>query len=231
MNRRIPRALLLLPVLAAASCAGRNYLGQYDFQGRSLAVVSDYPPYPEVLTGPYLPEHSGDPLQAIVKAGSRLAKEIEARRIRARLDSASAAFNVGERVEEDVARRAARYLRARLVDQEESADFVLEVRVRSYGIDAKDRNAATYFYVAAEVLLIDGQDGRLIWKTAVRERDPLTPAIFGGRRQSITRNVVTAAVLSSLSVDDLVRALETLADYSADHLTRRLLNAQDDSRP
>jgi hypothetical protein len=229
--RMLRRAVVAGVVLyASPACAGRHHLADYDYRGAALAVVSTYPPYPEVLTGPYFPDHSRNPIHVIVKAGSRIAKEVEARRVRARLDTASRDVNVADRARDGIARRAARSLGARLVDEEEGADFLLEVRVRDYGIDAEDWEAAAHFFVEAQVELLDAASGRLIWKTRVRSRDPITPAIFGGRWHSVTRNVVTAAALADLSVEDLKRALEQLADYSADQVTRRLRNALEDSR-
>ncbi|NOT08931.1 MAG: hypothetical protein HOP28_12100 [Gemmatimonadales bacterium] len=217
-----------LLVIGGTGCAGRNRLSTYDFQRGSLAVVYDFPPHPEVLTGPYVPGHFRDPLHAIVRAGSQIVKEIEARQVRRRLDSAAVLLNVSSRVADGTGARAARYLGARLTDKEEGADFILDIQVRDYGIDAEEWDAAAHFFVVAEVVLLDGKDGRIIWETRVRDRDKITPAILGWH--SVSRNIVTAAALADLSVDDLVRALTRLADYTADHVTRRLRDAVDDSR-
>ena len=80
--------------------------------------------------------------------------------------------------------------------------------------------AAARFFVDAEAWLVDGHSRRWIWKTRVRERDPITPAVLG--RRAAVRDVVTAAALAGLSVDEMARALTQLAHYSADHITDRL---------
>jgi hypothetical protein len=230
----LPRTLLtriLIAVLAGAAlsgCAARNRLANYDFRDQTLAVDWDFPPYPEVLTGPYFPRHPRDPIHAIIHAGSRIAKEAEARRVRERLDSAAARVDVSSRVADRTGGRAARYLGTRLTSDRERADFILEVHLRDYGIDAEEWEAAANFFVDAEVVLLAAEDRRMVWKTRVRGRDPIAPAIFG--RHSTLRNVVTAAALADLSVDDLVRALEQLADYTADRVTGRLRDALEDAR-
>jgi hypothetical protein len=219
--------VMLLAMLVPA-CGHGNRLGDYSYSGRSLAVVYDFPPDPAVLTGPYFVGQSRDPVHAILRAGSRVATEIQAYRVRERLDSATALVDVADRVAQRTSERATRYLRTRLTEQDDEADFVLEVQIHDYGIDAKEWDAAAHFFVDAEVTLLAGLDGRLIWKTRVRDSDPITPAIFGGR--SVVRNVVTAAALADLSVEEIARALEQLADYTADHVTGRLRDALDASR-
>jgi hypothetical protein len=219
---------LAAAALLGASCGGLNRLDEYEFRQRTLAVEADFPPYAEVLTGPYLPGHPRDPIHAIVRAGTRLAREIEAHHVQPRLDSATAEADLPGLMRERLGRRASRILGTRLIDGAEEADLIFEVRVRDYGIDAKDWNGAAHFYVDAEVWLLDGGDRRPIWKTRVRERDPITSAIFGPR--SALRDVVTAAALADLSVDDIARALDQLAAYAADHITDRLRQALDDAR-
>jgi hypothetical protein len=212
--------IIVTLVVALAGCAGRNRLGDYDFRNLTLAVEPTLPPYPEVLTGPYFPGHPKDPIHVIVRAGTRIAKEAEARRLRARLDTAAADVDVAGRVADRIGGRAARYLGARLVDRPEAADLILEVEIRDYGIDAEDWDAAARFFVDAEAWLIDGDDRRTIWKTRVREREPITPAILGAH--TAVRDVVTAAAFASLSVDDIARALAQLSHFAADRVTDRL---------
>jgi len=62
-------------------CGTRHRLAEYDFRGLTLAVEPHFPPYPEVLTGPYFPGHPRDPIHAIIRVGTLLAKELEAREV------------------------------------------------------------------------------------------------------------------------------------------------------
>jgi len=219
-RHQIP-ALALLVVVPAA-CRGTGRLAEYDFQDRTLAVRSVIPPHPQVLTGPYFTDWPANPVQAVIRAGTRIAKEVEASHVRARLDSAAAAVDIAGRLAGRAHDRAAFHLRAESTDDESSADFVVEVLVREYGIDAKDWDAAAHFYVDARLVLIDGRDGTQIWDTRIKTHDPIAPAIFPG---GAVRDVVTARALAGQSVDEIRVALERLADYSADRITERLREA------
>jgi len=229
IGRRAPcrGVVAALVLVASTGCGSGNRLGEYDFRSLDLALATTFPPSPEVLSGPYLPGHPRDPIHAIVRAGSRIAREVEAHRVRDRLDSAAAMVDVVGEVTDRVGRRASRYLGARLVPDEDRADVILEVDIRDYGIDAQDWEAAAHFFVDAEVWLIDAGDRRPIWKTRVRSKDPISPAIFG---RPAVRDVVTAAALSSLSVEDIARSLDQLAFYAAEKVTDRLRSALDDAR-
>lgn len=223
INSRRSTAFMLAALVVTVGCRGTGRLAEYDFRERTLAVAWDLPPYPEVLTGPYFPGYPETPLHALLRVGSKVAKEIEAARVRPRLDSAVARVDVVGRMADRTLERAARHLRAQPVQDEDDADFILEVRLRDYGIDAEDWNAAAHFYVDADVFLIGGRDGVQIWRSHVKERDPIMPAIFGPG--TVVRDIVTAAALASLSVEEITYALERLADYSADEITSRLRDA------
>jgi hypothetical protein len=166
----------------------------------------------------------------MVRLGSRIAREVAAEDVRERLDSAATRTDVAGRLADRTSTRAARLLRATLVDDESDADFLLEVRIRDYGIDAEEWEAAAHVFVDARILIMDGIDGRAIWESRVRERDPLTPRIFGGDRARVVRNVVTAAVLADMSVEELSRALEHVADYAADRIMERLRRSLEEVR-
>jgi hypothetical protein len=223
-----PGYLALLSMIAAAGCRGTGRLGEYEYPGRTVALAKLGAPQPEILTGPYFFGYPQDPIRAVITAGTRIVKEVEASKARARLDSATAQIDVGDRLSERTLERASLYLRTRPVTDQETADFVLEVRLRKYGIDAKEWNAAAHFFVDAEILLMDGRDGREIWNSGVRSRDPIAPAILGPG--SVVREGVTAAAIANLSVAEMVRVLERLADYSADRLTEHLRDALERTR-
>ncbi len=217
--------VLAAAFVAVAGCRSTGRLANYEFPGRTLAVAYVNSPGPRVLTGPYFLDrgHGHDPVHAVLKVGARVVKEIQAAEVRARLDSATHQVDVGGRMADRTLQRAARWLRARPVEREADADFIVEVRLRDYGIDAKDWDAAAHFFVDAEVSLIDGGRGTEVWHSHVRARDPIAPAIFGPG--TIVRDVVTASALGSLEVDEIACALERLSDFAADRITDRLRDA------
>src|SRR3954468_19445657 len=92
-------ALLLL--LASAACGHGHHLGDYDFANRSMALVVIAPPAPGLLTPGYGLNESDDVVGAVMRAGSKVARDVEGRRARARLDSATSRVSMAD----DLARR------------------------------------------------------------------------------------------------------------------------------
>ena len=217
--------LLGMAAVLSAGCRGTGRLGEYDFRDRTLAIAWVDAPDPRVLTGPYFLDHPQNPVHLLVAAGTAIAKEVEASKARERLDSATALVDLRGRMGERTLEGAARYLRARPIESQDDADFILEVRLRRWGIDAKEWSADAHFFVDAEVHLLDGETGREVWDTHVRSRDAIAPAISGPGH--IVRDVVTAAALAGQSVEEIAQALERLADYSSDHIAEHLRDALD----
>lgn len=215
--------VLALLALATPACRGTGRLAEFDFRDQALAVAYDRPPRPEVLTGPYFLGSRETLVAALVRLGGAVAREVEAAQVRPRLDSAVARVDVAGRMSARTLDRAARLLRARPVERESAADFILEVRVKTYGIDAESWDAAAHFFIDADAHLLSARDGTRIWGLRVKEREPISPAVFGPG--TVVRDVVTAASLAGLSVDEIAAALERLADFSADRVTDHLGDA------
>ncbi|MGK7312931.1 MAG: hypothetical protein ACN0LA_11905 [Candidatus Longimicrobiales bacterium M2_2A_002] len=222
--RSVLAGITVLVVLALQGCGG-HHLADYDFADRSLAVVYYTAPAPELWTGGY--DVEGDnPLEVVVSAGGRVAREVEARRAQARLDSAASRLDLAEGMAGRTLERASRYLGTRAVEDESEADYLLEVDVRDMGLDA-GRDAA-YLVVRAEVVLLDGRTGREIWDADVNGRDRLTPGVSGST--DALGDVVTAGALSSVSVDDFETILRRLTDFVADRVARELRSDLRDAR-
>lgn len=217
--RRATHLLVLAAPLFAGACGARHQLGDYDFAGRSIAVVQFAPPAPELRTGGR-DAADENPLIAVLEAGSAVAVELESRRARARLDSAASVVDVSTRMAERTLERAARYLGARPVDSERSADYLLEVDVQRFGIDASGSGPANLF-VRGEAILLDARSGNEIWSREVSAWDRLTPSV-GVANGTATGGILTAAALTRVSVEDFGRILEQLADYAADVVTAEL---------
>jgi hypothetical protein len=228
---RIPlfAAVVAATTIALSGCGSKHRLAEYDFRGRTLAVVTLAPPYPEILSGTNLDTKADSPLEKVLRVGSEIAREASARRLRARLDSAATAVDVSGRLSERALNNAARHLRATPVGEPGAGAHELEIRVRHYGIVANSWSAGAYYSIDAEVFLLDGATGRRIWSTSVRRRDPVGPSAIGVDDRSVT-NVVTAVTLANMSAAEIQRALESLADYSADRVVEQLAKALDDAR-
>jgi hypothetical protein len=210
--------VLTLLALGALGC-GKHYLNQYDFSQKSLALVFIDPPEPELRHGWYNVDLGHNAVQTVVGAGAKVAKEVEARRASARLDSASRDVDISRRLAQRTLERTSRYLGTRIVDSPNGADYVLELNMRSFGIDARS-NHATYLYTRAEAVLLDRATGREIWSEDVRGSDRLTPFVVG--TANVPSAIFTAATLHTVTVEDFRAALDQLVALTADAITSEL---------
>lgn len=217
--RGIAAAAPVVAVLSALACGGGHQLSEYEFGGGSLAGVDLGTPAPVLLTGAYDVDREEGALGAVLDAGSRAARAAAARQARARLDSAAGRVDMGQLMGDRMLERSSRYLGTRSVTAEADADFLLELDVRNYGIDARGGRDARLF-VVAEAVLIERRTGREIWNTEVRGRDRLTRSVGGV--EELSSDIFTAAGLTQISVADFERILRGLADVSADAVTNQL---------
>lgn len=208
-------------------CGGGHHLAEYPFSSRTLAVVYIAPPSPELLTSYYDLTNSQNPLEAVVRAGADVAREREGRRASARLDSAADRIDIPAVLAQRTLTRASRYLGTRPTTDENQADYLMEVRMERFGINAKADEAA-YLFTFAEAVLIDRRTGREIWNVNVHGRDRLTPYVESS--SPIPGSVITAGTLGSVSVADFQGALNQLMDYSSNLITDELRAALRDVR-
>jgi hypothetical protein len=224
---RSPAALSLVALMVAAGCGANHHLADYQFSNRSIALVYIEPPAPELLTGGYGITSASNPVDAVIRAGTGAVKEVEARRASVRLDSASARVDVAALLANETLERASRYLGVRAVGQGEDADFLLEVHMRSFGIDARGHDAA-YLYANAEAVLLDRRTGREIWSVDVEGNDRLTPQVDGTDR--IPGAIITAGTLKTVTVAQFQHALGQLVSYSSTLITDELRSSLRDAR-
>ena len=226
---RLLPAIVAAVALAAslASCGSGHHLAEYPFASRTLAVVYIAPPAPELLTSYYDLTNSQNPVEAVVRAGADVAREKEGRRANARLDSASARIDIPAILAQRTLQRASRYLGTRPITDENQADYLMEVRMERFGINAKADEAA-YLFTYAEAVLLDRRTGREIWNINVHGRDRLTPYVQS--TSPIPGSVITASTLGSVSVAQFQGALNQLMDYSSNLITDELRAALRDVR-
>jgi len=224
-------SIAALTALALGACVHTGRLAEYDFRDRTVAVVTNTPPRPEVFTGDWFQDEGGDSegddsggiLRFLFRLGSEIVREVEADEARQRLDEATASVDVSDRMAGRLLDQAARLLRARPVESVQGVDFEIEVYVASYGIEADSWDSRAQFFLQAELFLLDGETGMEIWRADV---DASSPVNRRGSDYGATANTaITAAALASLSVEEMEIALESLADFSADHLAEKLREA------
>jgi hypothetical protein len=154
--------------------------------------------------------------------GTTIAKESQASEARARLDSAMMMVDVPAIIEEEMLFRSAELLNFRPVNEVKLADFVFNVRMEKYGIDAKSWDVGTFFVIESKIELVDNHTQERIWKRSVAAREPLSPRMFGV--SSSIENVMDAVALSELTVEEMAAGMEYLADFTAELLAEKLYN-------
>jgi len=210
----VTTALLLL------GCGGnRHHLGDYTFANRSMAMISVAQPSPGLRTAGYDLDRAEGLTDAMIRAGMGAAKDVEARRARARLDSATYRADLPGELAKRTLGRTSRYLGVRPVESAETADFLLEIHMHSFGLDARSSSAA-YLYTNAEAVLLDRRTGREIWNVNVRGTDRLTPRVRGAA--GIPGTIITAGTLHTLTVADFQDALDQLMSLSSNLIADEL---------
>lgn len=227
---RLPRLAPLITIAASivlSSCSNSQRLGEYDFREATLALITISPPHAEVFSRIDVPEVDTDrPLETVARVGSEAAEELSARAVRARVDSAGRSIDVSRRIGDRLLQNASRHLRSTPVEGTR-ADFELEIRIRSYGISAESWRSTAYYFINADMMLLDGATGRRIWETDVRAHDAVRSVRGAG---TSVGNVIAAVELSRLSSDEIARELESLSDFAADFLLEQLVEGLDDAR-
>jgi hypothetical protein len=225
---RISRGLLIGGFLIATSaCGPKHYLAEYQFTDKTLALSFIEPPAPELLTGLYDLRVSRNPVTMAARVGGGVAKEIESRKASARLDSAAARVDIPAQLAQRTLQRTALYLGAHPIESPNEADFVIEINMRRFGIDARSSNAA-YLYTRAEAVLLDRRTGREIWSVDIHGSDRMTPFIIGTR--DVPSSIFTAATIHNISVAEFEEALNQLVTSSSNAITNQLRDKLRDVR-
>ena len=219
--------LVLSGFALLVGCGSHNHLAEYAFADHTLGMVYLASPAPRLYTGGYDVRESDDAVTAVVRAGAGVAKHIEGKRSAARLDSASARVNLAELLAHRTVERAGRYLGLRPAGNSDEADYLLEVQMHNFGIDASS-DAAAYLYTNAEAVLLDRRSGREIWSAKVHGTDRLTPNVRGAG--GLPGTIITAGTLGTVTVADYQRALDELATLSSRVIADELRAALRDAR-
>jgi len=226
---------LALVLLGGSGCASAGKLAEYEFRDRTVGVVSRGTPRPEILTDAMLDVNLSNPLQAALRIGADVVKEVEASRARPRLNTAAAQADVQGRMVARVLSGVAGDLRVVPVEDARRAEFELELVVKRYGIDAESWLGPAHFFIESELILREAATGHRIWRGKVTEREAITPVLVnatgvGWQEQAIANDILTAAGLSSLSPEAMVHMLEALADFSADRILQNFRRGVEKSR-
>jgi len=217
MNRTrsaVPAALLAIAAVALlASCATVNRLDQIRFDDPLLAAVLQPPPPPSLDTWYDLSINTEDPIGTVLRVGSSIVKAAEARKAAERMHEALSEVDVPGVVFEESSLRGARALGAERVDDVRDADLVLEIEIEDYGIDAPSWGSAVSLEIQTTVRLYERRSHDLVWRRHVGVTQRASPEVFG--LPGAAETIFTAAMLASLSTEEMVRGFSGLAKYAA----------------
>lgn len=235
--RPICLALLGFSFLGSG-CTSVNKIAEYEFEGKSMAVIAPYSPPPEIYTeSPTAPateekkEQGGflNTLSRIAEVATDVAQAFTEVDAQAKLDSAAAIVDVSMLVAEGMQDAAARYLSVQKIDDVNQADLLLEVNIKRHGIySGAGYDQGLSYVLEAEPELLDNMTGEVIWRRNVKETFPFTSTDAStSRTLSSLDNAVT---LSQLTVDQLAAMLESMAADSAREIVRKLSEDIRDAR-
>jgi len=217
-NQRICIGLLLTAMMAGCSS---NRLHEYTLQHTTAAAVMAPAPRAEVFSVGAI-DLGGNPLRALVRAGTTIAKEIQAGAAQEKLDAAMDSVDIPEIIRYETLEGCCRHLEMRAVEKREAADFVYLLKINRYGIDAESWNAQVDFRLDVHVRMVDNASKRKVWEKTIRERMPVSRSIFGFN--DMVGDVLTASALSELSETEMAEGFTHLAGYAAGRISDRIFD-------
>jgi hypothetical protein len=207
-------------VLLLSSCTTVNNLDRYRIENASLAADMREPPQARLDIDYTVHFDARNPIGTALSVGTTLIKASEAEKAEANMRDALATVDVPAIVLRETARACAGALDARLVDRGQRADYLLDLDIREYGIQAPSWGSAVTLHLRMVASLYHTRSRDIVWRRAITIDDPASPQMFGVGH--IVGDIVTAGVLSSLTVDELEEGFRALALESARSLTRKL---------
>ncbi len=207
-------------VLLLSSCQTINRLDRYRIEGSTLAADMREPPRAELGIDYSVHIDAKNPIGTALSVGTSLLKASEAEKAEANMREALDSVDVPAIVLRETAKSAARALNADLVERSDRPDLLLDLDIREYGIEAPSWGSAVSLHMRIVATLYHTKSRDTIWRRAITVDDPASPQMFGVN--NVVGDIVTAGVLSSLTVEELEEGFRTLALESARSLGRRL---------
>jgi hypothetical protein len=209
----------VLPALAAvaavllASCVTVNRLEDIRLDDAELASVLAPPPPPSLDSWYDLGIDTSNPIGTVLRVGSSIVLAAEAEKATERMREALTEIDVPAVVLEESTARCARALGAGRVDDARDADFVLDLEIEHYGIDAPSWGSAVALEINVTARLYERRSRDLVWRRHISVAQRASPDVFG--LPSAAETIFTAAMLASLSTEEMATGFAYLAHYAA----------------
>ena len=122
---------------------------------------------------------------------------------------------------EEASQACASVLDARPVESGQKADYLLDLDIYEYGIEAPSWSSSVSLHLSMMAIIYHSGSGEIVWRRKHITVDiPASAQMFG--LGAAMGDIVSAAVLSSLTVDQLEEGFQRLALESARRVARIL---------
>jgi hypothetical protein len=221
-------ALVVTAAGILASCVTVNRLDDIRLDEPALASVLAPPPPPSLDAWYDFGVDTGNPIGTVLRVGSSIVMAAEAEKAAERMREALTEVDVPAVMLEESSMRCARALGADRVDDARDADFVLDLEIEEYGIVAPSWGGAVALQIDVMARLYERRSHDLVWRRHIGVDEQATPDVFG--LPSVAETIFTAAMLASLSAEEMARGFANLAHDAArvvgDTLERDLWKAR-----
>ncbi len=184
------------------SCATVNHLAEYRFGGTTVAGTMRIPPEPQVDGNYNVTIDINKPIQTFASVATNLAKADQLSKAEDKMYAALRQVDVPGLVFQETYDRCATTLASEKVESVTDSNYIYDLEIRSYGLDAGSSSATVRIEIATTARVYATADRRLIWERNVSVRDPLTPELFG--LHDVVDTVITTAVIAELTEEQLV---------------------------
>ena len=190
-------------VIIFGACATVNHLSEYSFGGTKVAGTMRTPPEP-VVDGNYnVTIDMNKPIHTFASVATNLAKADQLSKAEDKMYAALREVDVPGLIFEETYNRCAFSLASEKVASVRDSDYIFDLEIRSYGLDADSSSAAVRIEIETTARVYATADRRLIWERRVSVRDPLSPEVFG--LNDVIDTVITTAAIANLTEEQLVR--------------------------
>ena len=217
MKRHL-RLVALAGLLAIlASCASTR-LAEYEFFGESIQVTVRAAPNSRVDASYDLDIDLDDPVSTLLSIGTSVAKASQVAVVRERLAAAHEQMDIEGSIYDEVTLFYESVMGMEIADGPQRDGYALRIEVEEYGVEAGSWTSSISFELRGSAELYDTYSGERIWREGFYQNEPASPSFFG--LPDGAGNVVSAAMLSELTEEQIAEGLDRLARDAAWELSR-----------
>lgn len=223
MKPRI-HTLVILALSAAvfvfASCSSVNHLAEYQFGGTTVAGTMRTPPEPEIDGNYNVRIDADNPVLTFASVATNLAKATQLEKAEEKMMNALQNVDVPQLVWDETYSRCVRSLASDPIEEINDSDYIFDLEIRNYGLEADSYNAAVKIEIATTARIYATRDRRLIWQKNITAREPMSPEVFG--LGSVADTVISTAFIADLTQEEFEKGFAEAAREVAYRIAREL---------